>query len=262
MTEPQIRFNDGAAYERMMGVWSRLVAEIFLDWLAPRPGLRWLDVGCGSGAFTELIVERCAPGEVQGIDPSDAQLDFARQRPGASMATFAKGDAMALPFPEDRFDAASMALVIFFVPDPAKGVAEMVRVVRPGGIVAAYAWDIPGGGVPHEPIQAEIAAIGLKPLRPPSAEVSRIEALGALWTRAGLEEVEVREIAVQRIFADFEDYWATNLLSPAVGSTVGAMAPRDAELLKTRVRARLPADAAGRITCGARANAIKGRVPA
>jgi ubiquinone/menaquinone biosynthesis C-methylase UbiE len=74
MAEQQIRFDDGAAYERMMGTWSRLAGDIFLDWLAPRPGLRWIDIGCGSGAFTELLVERCAPAKVQGIDPSEAQL--------------------------------------------------------------------------------------------------------------------------------------------------------------------------------------------
>src|SRR5947208_14495013 len=67
MAEQQIRFEDGAAYERMMGVWSRLAGDVFLDWLAPRPGLRWIDVGCGTGAFSELLIERCAPAEVQGI---------------------------------------------------------------------------------------------------------------------------------------------------------------------------------------------------
>ena len=68
--EQQIRFDDGAAYERMMGIWSRIVGDVFLDWLGPRSGLQWIDVGCGNGAFTELIVARCAPAEVQGIDPS------------------------------------------------------------------------------------------------------------------------------------------------------------------------------------------------
>ena len=76
-----IRFDDGAAYERFMGKWSQLASETFLDWLAPEPGLRWLDVGCGNGAFTEMLVERCAPVSVQGIDPCEAQLAFARTRP-------------------------------------------------------------------------------------------------------------------------------------------------------------------------------------
>jgi ubiquinone/menaquinone biosynthesis C-methylase UbiE len=138
MAEQKIRFDDGAAYEQMMGIWSRFAGEIFLDWLAPPPGWRWIDVGCGSGAFTELLVERCAPGEVLGIDPSEGQLAFARARPASRVAEFRQGDAMALPFPADRFDAAVMALVLVFVPEPAKGLAEMVRVVRPGGTVAAY----------------------------------------------------------------------------------------------------------------------------
>src|SRR5262245_52402110 len=111
MAGPPIRFEDGAAYERMMGVWSRLAGEMFIDWLAAPSGLRWIDVGCGSGAFTQLVVERCAPAEVQGIDPSDAQLAYARSRGAARVAQFQVGDAMALPFPENRFDVAVVARV-------------------------------------------------------------------------------------------------------------------------------------------------------
>jgi len=261
MAEIQIRFDDGAAYERMMGKWSRLAGEIFLDWLAPSSGLRWIDVGCGNGAFTDLLVERCAPAEVQGIDPSEGQLAFARTRPAARAAKFRQGEAMALPFPEGRFDAAVMALVIFFISDPAKGVAEMARVVCPGGIVATYVWDVLGGGFPPEPIHAEMRALGVQPLRPPRSDVSQMEALRDLWRRAKLDAVETREIAVQRTFADFDDFWTTILLGSSVGPTVAAMASGDVELLKTRLRVRLPADGAGRITYGARANAIKGRVP-
>jgi ubiquinone/menaquinone biosynthesis C-methylase UbiE len=261
MAEHQIRFDDGAAYERYMGNWSRRAGEVFLDWLAPRPGLRWIDIGCGNGAFTELLVERCAPTEVQGIDPSEAQLAFARARPASRVAEFRQGDAMALPFSLDRFDAAVMALVIFFVPDPAKGVAEMVRVVRPGGTVATYAWDILGGGFPLEPIRVEMRAMGLKPVQPPSVDASSMEALRNLWTGAGLDAVETREIAVQRTFADFDDFWTTSLMAPSMRPMIAEMASGDVELLKSRVRARLPADEAGRITCSARANALKGRVP-
>ena len=261
MAEPQIRFDDGAAYEQMMGKWSALAGDVFLDWLAPPAGLRWIDVGCGNGAFSERIVDRCAPAEVQGIDPSEGQLAFAHSRPAARVAAFQQGDAQALPFPADRFDAAVMALVIFFVPEPVKGVAEMVRVVRPGGTIAAYAWDIPGGGFPLEPVNAELRGMGLTTPRPPSVDASRMDALRDLWTGAGLVEVETREITVQRTFADFDDFWATSRMGSSIRPMIAAMTPGDAELLERRVRARVPADASGRVICSARANAVKGRRP-
>src|SRR6478736_519398 len=110
MPTNQINFNDGAAYERYMGRWSQLAGETFLDWLAPNRGLRWLDVGCGNGAFTEMLVERTAPVSVHGIDPSEAQLAFARTRPALRVAQFRQGNAMDLPFPDNSFDAAVMPL--------------------------------------------------------------------------------------------------------------------------------------------------------
>jgi ubiquinone/menaquinone biosynthesis C-methylase UbiE len=260
MAEQTIRFNDGAAYEQMMGIWSRFVGEIFLDWLAPPLGLRWIDIGCGNGAFTQLLVERCAPLEVQGIDPSEGQLAFARTRPAARVAEFSQGDAMALPFPAGKFDAAVMALVLVFLPDPAKGIEEMVRVVRPGGTVATYMWDMLGGGFPLDPILVEMREMGLAPPRPPKTEASRIEMLRELWTGAGISSVETREIRVHRTFADFDELWMANLKAPSLGPTVAAMESADVETLKRRVRARLPADPEGRITYGARAHAIKGHI--
>jgi len=106
MAQRPIRFDDGAAYDRGMGSWSLLAGQVFLEWLAPASGLRWIDVVCGSGVFTELLIEQCAPAETQGIDPSEAQLSFARTRPATHGAAFLQGDAMALPFETDRFDAA------------------------------------------------------------------------------------------------------------------------------------------------------------
>ncbi|QDZ27085.1 class I SAM-dependent methyltransferase [Noviherbaspirillum sp. UKPF54] len=261
MANEQIRFDDGAAYERYMGKWSQLAGEAFLDWLAPEPGWRWLDVGCGNGAFTEMLVERCAPASVSGIDPSEGQLAYARARPASRVAQFHQGDAMALPFPDDAFDAAVMPLVIFFVPDPGRGVAEMARVVCPGGSVSAYAWDMAGGGFPYEALHAEMRAMGVAVPVPPSPGASRIDAMRDLWTGAGLEAVETHEITVQRAFADFDDYWATILGGPSVGRALAAMASDDLALLKARMRERLPAEATGRITYSARANAVKGQVP-
>jgi hypothetical protein len=128
-------------------------------------------------------------------------------------------------------------------------------------MVAAYAWDMLGGGFPFDPIWAELRALGFKQPHPPSVGVSRMEALRSLWTDAGLEEVETREIAAQRTFTDFDDFWTTSTITWSVRPTIASMAASDVEQLKARVRARLPADAHGRITYGARANAIQGRVP-
>ena len=256
----QIRFHDGAAYERYMGKWSQLVGATFLDWLAPKPGLRWLDVGCGNGAFTELFVERCAPVSVHGIDPSEEQLAHARTRPALRAAQLLHGDAMAQPFPDDAFDVAVMPLVIFFVPDPAKGVAEMVRVVCPGGMVAAYAWDMVAGGFPYELLRSEMRDLGISVPVPPSPEASQIDAMRDLWARASLDSVQTREITVQRTFADFDDYWRAIRGGPSIGAKLEAMAPANLALLKARVHARLSEDASGRISCSARANAVNGRV--
>jgi SAM-dependent methyltransferase len=261
MVTNQIRFEDGAAYERYMGKWSQLAGEAFLDWLAPKSGLRWLDVGCGNGAFTEMLVERCAPISVHGIDPSEKQLDYVRTRLALPIAQFRQGDAVALPFPDDMFDAAVMPLVIFFVPDPARGVAEMARVVAPGGVVTAYAWDMPGGGFPYEALQNEMRALGCDVPLPPSPDASAIDAMHDLWTGAGLEAVETRALTVQRTFADFDDYWTTVLGGASVGPHLAAMTSEDLALLKARMRAHLPAEANGRITYSARANAVKGRAP-
>ena len=261
MATDQIRFDNGAAYERYMGKWSQLAGEIFLDWLAPKSGLRWLDVGCGNGAFTEMLVERCAPALVQGIDPSEEQLAYARTRPALSIARFLQGDAMAQPFPDDSFDAAVMPLVIFFVPDPAKGVSEMARVVCSGGIVTAYAWDLPDGGFPYESLQFELREMGLPVPSPPNPDVSSIDALRDLWTEAGLDAVETRRITVQRTFADFDDYWTTILGGPSVAPALAVMTSEELDILKARMQARLPKDDAGHITYSAWANAVKGRVP-
>jgi SAM-dependent methyltransferase len=260
MSTTQIRFDDGAAYDRYMGVWSRSAGEAFLDWLNVPSGLRWLDVGCGAGAFTEMIVRRCAPSSVAGIDPSEAQLAFARKHPALSAVDFRQGDAMALPFGDDSFDAAVMPLVIFFVPQPPKGVAEMARVVRGGGTVGAYAWDVTGGGFPYDALWKELRAMGLPVPTEPSRDASRLEVQRTLWTGAGLVDVETRALTVQRTFANFDDYWTTILGGPSVSGTLKAMPPDQIAHLQSRMREVLPASAGGEITLSARANAVKGRV--
>jgi SAM-dependent methyltransferase len=260
MATNEIRFDDGAAYERYMGKWSQRAGEAFLGWLAAKPGFRWLDVGCGNGAFTEMLVERCAPASVCGIDPSEAQLVYARARPALRGAELRIGDAMALPYANDAFDAAVMALVIFFVPEPARGVAEMARVVRPGGVVAAYAWDLDGGGFPYDAVWVQMREMGVDVPLPPSPGASRIDVMADLWKGGGLEGVETRELSVRRTFANFDDYWTTVQVGPSVGKGLASMSTEDREVLKGRMRERMVGDSSGRIICGARANAVKGRV--
>jgi SAM-dependent methyltransferase len=261
MSSEPIRFNDGAGYDRFMGAWSRLAGQEFLGWIAPQPGLRWLDVGCGNGAFTQLIAEQSAPLSLVGIDPSEAQLAFARQQPLLQSVEFVNADAMALPFPDAAFDLAVMPLVIFFVPEPAKGVAEMARVVAPGGTVAAYAWDMEGGGFPYRDVTETLSAIGRSTPMPPSPEASRLEVLWDLWAAAGLGDLQTREIAVERTFDDFEDFWSTLLGGPSAGQALAAMNEEERSGFRALLRARVQPAGSGPITLPARAHAIRGTVP-
>jgi hypothetical protein len=134
-------------------------------------------------------------------------------------------------------------------------------VVRPGGIVSAYAWDVEGDGLPSAAIHVEMRAMGMTPPWPPSFEASRLQSLRDLWTGAGVEAVETKVITVERTFSSFEEFWEINQLAAGVAAVVATLSPADAETLKSRMRARMPADAAGRITSSAVANAVKGRMP-
>jgi ubiquinone/menaquinone biosynthesis C-methylase UbiE len=133
-----VSWNDAQAYERFMGQWSRVGGRIFLDWLGLPVGLKWLGVGCGTGAFTETVQQSCAPAEIIGIDPATAHVAHAEAHVQGEGIRFQVVDARSMPFEAGRFDAAVSALVLNFIPDREKAVAEMCRVVRPGGTVAAY----------------------------------------------------------------------------------------------------------------------------
>jgi SAM-dependent methyltransferase len=255
-------FTDGEAYERMMGRWSRLAGETFLAWLDLPKGLRWLDVGCGNGAFTEEIIARCAPATVIAIDPSDEQLAFARTQPGAKMAKFEVGDAHKLLFGDGTFDVAIMALVLAFLLDPAKAVAEMARVVRPGGWVATYMWDILNGGSPTTPIYTAMESLGSAvPVRPNSA-ASRLEAMHGFWEMAGLEAIETRVIRIPVRYVDFDDFWDSNTVPVGPqGKVIAGISPAAREQLRTRLREQVPAASDGHIFYESFANAVRGRVP-
>ena len=259
MQDNNAMFADGAAYERLMGRWSQKIGQHFLDWLAATPGKDWLDVGCGNGAFTEIIQAHSAPARLAGLDASESQIAYARQREGCNAAAFQVGDAQNLAFPDASFDVSVMALVIAFLPEPARAVAELARVTRPGGTCACYMWDLPSG-VPTFPLYRELAALGHVAPMPPSAKISSCAALQQLWQDAGLEAVEVQTFTTPVVFHDFEDFWASN--SGSVGpqaAMLNALSDADRSNLRAALRQKLPTDTAGRIAYSATANAVKGR---
>ena len=259
MQVPSVMFSDGAAYERLMGRWSQKVATGFLDWLAVPPGLDWLDVGCGNGAFSEVIQDMAECRSLTGIDPSEAQIDYARHRKGADQATFHVGDAQELPFPDASFDATVMGLVIVFIPDQPKAVSELARVTRPGGMCATYMWDLPGGGFPLTPLLREIAALGYTPPMPPGVAASSKDGLERLWREAGFDDVATETFRITVSFEDFGDFWQSSTAGAGPqAALLKSMSEDERERLRGNLQRTLPTNAEGRISYPAVANAVKG----
>ncbi|HWV19408.1 MAG TPA: class I SAM-dependent methyltransferase [Devosia sp.] len=236
MSGQTMQFVDGKSYETMMGLWSAEVGNAFLDWLDVPAGKRWVDVGCGNGASTELLVRRVAPAQIEALDPSAQQLDFARQRHTSGVANFRIGTADDLPFSDDEFDVALMALVIFFVPDAKAAVDEMVRVVRQGGKVTAYAWDILGGGFPYEAIHRAMSATGITPILPPHPEAADLAVLEKLWTAAGLADVATKTIHVSRVYPTFDEYWAVSTSAPGISQVLNQLGAQDVAGIRSRAQ--------------------------
>lgn len=258
MSSAALTFDNGAAYEDFMGVWSRLVGEQFLAWLAPAKGLRWVDIGCGNGCSTEQLLQVAQPASVAALDPSAEQLTAARALLTGQPVTFEQGSAMALPFADSSFDAAQMALVMFFVPDPAQGLSEMRRVTRPGGLLAAYVWDLPAGGLPWNEVWLAQEALGIPVVQPPSTAISDLDALASLWRAGGLEDVESCRIHVERRFADFDGYWQAFWPGAPLKGTIP---PERIADLREATRAQLGVAGDAPFTVKGFASAVKGRVP-
>ena len=250
---------DGAAYERYVGRWSRPVATAFVRWLDVPAGKRWLDVGCGTGALTRTLLDEADPAAVLGVDPSDGFLEQARAQVTDPRAEFRTGDARALP--DGPFDAAVSGLSLNFVPSPPEAVAELHRVVAPGGVAAAYVWHYPHG---LELVRYfwDVA----KSIDPAAAEydegtrfpICDLAALTDLWS--GFDDVEVRPIEVPTVFADFDDYWTPFLggQGPAPGY-LATLSAADRDGIRDLLRFRLPAGPDGQIVLSATALAVRGR---
>jgi SAM-dependent methyltransferase len=262
MAEVKITFDAADDYERFMGRWSRSIGEKFLTWLAPPTGARWLDVGCGTGAFSELIQRHCAPSRVDAIDPSRAQIEYGRQQlPDVSFQT---ADSMDLPFADQQFDVVASALVIHFIPDRAKAFAEMRRVLRPGGIVAGYTWKRTAASdfAPYVPMLCGVESVGGQALRSPIVPEGSAEGMRAALSAAGCEDVAVIEIDVTQSFKDFDEYWEIQTLSfSPPGKSVARLDDEQRARLRDHMRKTLPTASDGSITYSATALAGKARRP-
>ncbi len=249
-------------YDRFMGRWSALMAAQFVDWLQVPPGLRWLDVGCGTGSLTAAILARAAPLEVLGVDPEEAYVRRASERLGGDRRHFMVGDAHRLPGELRDLDVAVSGLVLNLLPEPAAGVREKLRVTRPGGVVAAYVWDFAGGMrlLRHlwdaaRTFDPEADALDQGNRYP----LCRPEPLRALFESAGLTAVDVQALQITTPFRDFHDYWEA--LANGHGhatSYVRSLAPRQRERLRNRIQMDLPAAPDGSIPLTARAWVVRG----
>lgn len=221
------------AYERLMGRWSRVLARPFLEFCSVVDDETVLDVGCGTGSLALAITETTNVRSVTGIDLTESYIEFARSRTQDSRIRYETGDACALPFADGSFDRTLSLLVLNFIPDAPRAAAEMVRVTRPGGVVAATVWDV-RGGLPSFRMFWDTACAA-----DPNAKearnrycahpMTRPGELVSCWRGLGLEAIEQSEITVRFEFERFADYW-----EPFLGKTgpVGAYLDGISEALR------------------------------
>src|SRR5512143_462611 len=201
-------WGQGEAYEPYVGRWSRLIADAFLKWLSVPALADWLDVGCGTGALSQTILDSSNPKHIKAIDRSEAYLEFARRRLQDARVDLEVDDAQKLPVRSDAFDAAVSGLVLNFVQAPAMMVAEMKRAVRPGGVVALYVWDYAGKMQLMRHFWNAVVALD------PSAReldegrhfpICNPDKLRALFADVDLVAVDVIPIDIETYFTDFDD---------------------------------------------------------
>jgi SAM-dependent methyltransferase len=259
---PRDVWASGDSYEPYVGRWSRRVAREFIRWLALPEGAQWLDVGSGTGALTQTILDLANPKKVKGVDRSEDYVDFTRARVNDPRAEFDVGHAQALPIESDIFDAAVSGLVLNFVPEPRRMVAEMVRVIRDGGTVSLYLWDYAGKMQMMRHFWNAVAALD------PAARdldegrrfpISNPGSLRDLLENAGLTQIQVRPIDILAEFKDFDDFWSPFLggQGPAAGYAMSLSEERRARL-RERIYNSLPFALDGTISLIMRAWAIKG----
>jgi SAM-dependent methyltransferase len=258
-------WGSGDAYEQWVGRWSRMVASEFLDWLDIASGRKWADVGCGTGALVERILADSAPASINAVDRSEGFISSAQERVKDQRVRFETGDALALAWPDESFDATISGLVLNFVSDPAIMAREMARVTRPEGKVAAYVWDYGGGMQMVRHFWDVAIQINPQDSKLDQAErfpICRPDALETLFRDAGLTSVCARPIDIALVFRDFDDYWIPFLGKQGAAPTyLASLDSGTRDRIRDALQARLQPEADGSIAMTARAWAVQGTVP-
>jgi SAM-dependent methyltransferase len=258
-------FSAAQAYEHFMGRWSRGLAPILVRFAGVGDGDAVLDVGSGTGALTAAVAAVAPSSRIVGIDPSEPYVALAQARQGSTHVAFEVGDAQQMRFATASFDRTLSLLVVNFIPDRRRALAEMARVTKPGGTIAAAVWDYGEGMEMLRVFWDE--AVALQPSADAKDErhmpLCRQGDLTALWTAQGLENVVEEGLTIETRFASFDDFWQPFLekQGPA-GAYASSLAPADREALRLRLRRRLLGDDADRpLLLHARAWAVRGTVP-
>ncbi len=200
-------FQDAEAYEKIMGRWSRRLAPLLIGFSGLSHGDKVLDVGCGTGSLTFAVLDVANVASVTGIDLTPGFIEYATSLNTDRRISFRQADARALPFADDTFDRAYSMLVLHFIPDAPRAVAEMQRVVRPGGTITAAVWD-DFSGLPHMRMVFDIAAT-LDPTvkRHVFRPMSKPDEMAGVWRELGLVNVEQTSLLIRMEFSSFDDYW-------------------------------------------------------
>jgi ubiquinone/menaquinone biosynthesis C-methylase UbiE len=256
-------WESGDSYEYFMGRWSSRVAGAFLDWLSPSPGLKWLDVGCGTGALSEAIINIYNPSKLTAIDESEGFVKAAQIRLG-SHAICRIGNALEIPLDDSSVNFTVSGLVLNFITEKERAISEMRRVTSPGGTVALYVWDYAGimdflrifwdTVVDLDPEASHLH----EGIRFPD---SNAKSLKDLFENTGFKEAETAPIEIDTIFRDFDDYWKPFLggQGPAPAYVLSLDETKRSKL-RDVLYERLPILADGSIPMVARAWAVKGTV--